>query len=218
MLRDVLRLHRAEGAQPHMEGDIAQLDPHLLDLPEQFRGEVQAGGGGGGGAVDLGVDGLIPLIVLKLLLDVGRQRHLAQLLQYLQEDPLVVEAHQTVPAGCLRLHRGGEASLAEGHLGPRLQLPARADQALPESVPLVGQQQHLTGASPGEPVADQPGWQDPGVVQHQAVPRPQQLGQLIKVPVGDLPGALVQGQQSGGVPALQRGLSDQLLRKVKIKI
>ena len=72
MFRDVLRLHRAEGAQPHMEGDIAQLDPHLLDLPEQFRGEVQAGGGGGGGAVDLGVDGLIPLIVLKLLLDVGR--------------------------------------------------------------------------------------------------------------------------------------------------
>ena len=88
---------------------------------------MEAGGGGGGGAVDLGVDSLIPLAVLELLLDVGGEGHLAQLLQHLQEDTLIVEADQPVAPGHLCLHGGGEAApVPEDHLGPWLQLPPRA--------------------------------------------------------------------------------------------
>ena len=180
---------------------------------------MEAGGGGGGGAVDFGVDRLIPLAVLELLLDVGGQGHLAQLLQHLQEDALIVEAHQPVAPGHLRLHRGGEAApVPKDHLGPGLQLPPRAHQALPQAVPLVGEEEDLTGPAPGQPVADEPGGEHPGVVQHQAVPRPEELGQVIEVVVGDGPGLLVQGQQPGGVPPLQRVLGDEFLREVKIKI
>ena len=71
MVGDLLLLHRAEGPQPHMERHIAQPDPHLLHLAQQLRREVQAGGGSGGGPQHFGVDGLIPLVVLELRLDIG---------------------------------------------------------------------------------------------------------------------------------------------------
>ena len=180
---------------------------------------MEAGGGGGGGAVDFGVDGLIALAVLELLLDVGGQGHLAQLLQHLQKNALIVEAHQPVATGRLRLHRGGEAApVPKDHLGPGLQLPPRAYQTLPQAVPLVGEEEDLTGPAPGQPVADEPGGEHPGVVQHQAVSRTEELGQVVKVVVGDGPGLLVQGQQPGGVPPLQGVLGDEFLREVKIKI
>ena len=130
-----------------------------------------------------------------------------------------MEAHQPVAPGHLRLHRGGEAAaVPEDHLGPGLQLPARTHQALPHPVPLVGEEEHLAHPAPGEAVADEPGGQHPGVVQHQAVPRAEELGQVIEVVVGDGPGDLVQSHQPGGVPPLQRGLGDELLREFKVKI
>ena len=67
-------------------------------------------------------------------------------------------------------------------------------------------------------MADKAGGQHPGVVQHQAVPRTEKLGQLIKVVVFGLAGVLVQGQQPGGIPPLQRGLGDEFLGQVKVKI
>ena len=67
-------------------------------------------------------------------------------------------------------------------------------------------------------MSQQPGGQHPGVVEHQAVPRPQQLGEIEEVHMGGLAALPVQDQQPGGVPPLQRGLSNQLLRQIKIKI
>ena len=63
------------------------------------------------------------------------------------------------------------------------------------AVPLVGEEEHLTGSAPGQPVADEPGREHPGVVQHQAVPRPEELRQVVEVVVGDGPGVLVQCHQ-----------------------
>lgn len=37
----VVHLHRPEGAQPHVEGHVGQLDPHGLHLFQQLRREVQ---------------------------------------------------------------------------------------------------------------------------------------------------------------------------------
>lgn len=67
-------------------------------------------------------------------------------------------------------------------------------------------------------MAQQPGGQHPRVVEHQAVPRAQEGRKIKKMHVPGGSGLLVQHQQSGGVPPLQRGLSNQLLRQIKIKI
>ena len=128
-----------------------------------------------------------------------------------------MEADQALAVGLLRLDGGGELALPENHLSAGAQLLAGADQTLPKALPLVGEQQHLTHAA-GGPVADEAGGQHPGVVQHQTVPRAEELGQLIEVMVLGGPSVLVQGQQPGGVSTLQGGLGDELLGQVKVKI
>ena len=218
VVQDVLLLHRAEGAQAHMEGHIGQTHPHVLHLLQKLLGEVEAGGGGGGGAHLPGVDGLVPLRVVELGLDIGRQGHFAQLLQLLQKDALIVKADQPVAPLQHLSDLGGELALAEGYLGTGLHLAAGPHQALPGLVAPVDEQQHLHGTAAGLPVADEPGGQHPGVIEHQAVPRSQHGGQIVKMHVFGLAGLFVQHQQPGGVPLLQRGLSDELLRQVKVKI
>ena len=222
VVQDVLLLHRPEGAQAHMEGHIADGDAHGLHPVHQLPGEVEPGGGGGGGAVVLGVDGLVPPLVLELLFDVGGQGHPPQPLQNLQEDALVGEADQAVAALHLPNDLAHQLPVPEGDPGAGPQLLPRADQTLPHVVPPVNEQQHLRRPA-GRPVAveaaaQEPGGQHPAVVHDEAVPGPQQVGQLVEVPVGPGPRHLVQRQQAGGVPPLQRRLGDKLLGQIKIKV
>ena len=77
---------------------------------------------------------------------------------------------------------------------------------------------NTSARSAGVPVADEAGGEHPGVVQHQAVPGAEEPGQVVEVVVADGAGGLIQGQQPGAVPLLQRGLGDQLRRQVVIKI
>ena len=117
----------------------------------------------------------------------------------------------------LLLHGGGELAIPEYHLSPRLQLPPRTDQTLPQVAALIDKEKYFTGPS-GRPVADEPGGEHPGVVEHQAVPRPEEAGQVVKMVVADGPTLPVQSEQAGGVPPLQRSLGDELLGELKIKI
>jgi len=159
---------------------------------------VESGGGCRGGADLAGVDSLVPLGVAQLRLDVGRQGHLAQPLQGLQEDPLILEADQPVAPLAYLHHLGLEGAVPEGQPRPRLQLAAGAHQALPHLVPPVDEQQHLHRAAGGLPMAQQPGGQHPRVVEHQAVPRAQEGRQIKKMHVPGGSGLLVQHQQPGG--------------------
>ena len=201
-----------------MEGHIGQVHPHVLDLLEELFGKVEPGRGGGGGAHLPGVDGLVPLRVLELRLDIGGQRHPAQALQQLQENAVVVEADQAVASLADLQDLGGEKPVSEGEPGPLSKLLSRPDQALPDLIAPVYQQQDLYRAAAGLPVAQQPGGQHPGIVEHQTVAGPQQGGQVIKVQVPGGPGLLVQHHEPGAVPPVQRGLGDELLGEVIVKI
>ena len=83
VVRNLLRLDRAEGAQPHMECNVANLYTHFPHLLQQLGGEMEPCGGCGGGAHHLGIYRLIPLLILELRLDVRRKGHTAQPLQNL---------------------------------------------------------------------------------------------------------------------------------------
>ena len=129
-----------------------------------------------------------------------------------------MEADQALAVVQFLFDGGGELlPVAEDHLGARFQFTSRTHQALPALVPLVYQQQHLAHTAGGT-VADESCWNNPGVVEHQTVPRAEELGQLIEMMVLHCPGVLVQGEKPGGVPPLQRGLGDELLGQVKVKI
>ena len=45
MVGDLVLLHRSEGAQTNVQGDLGNADPHGADGVHQLRGKVQPGGG-----------------------------------------------------------------------------------------------------------------------------------------------------------------------------
>lgn len=66
---------------------------------------------------------------------------------------------------------------------PSFVFRARLCQALPKAVAFILQQQNLDCAAGGLPVPQQPGWQDAGIVDDQAVARGEIITKVCKVPV-----------------------------------
>ena len=179
---------------------------------------MQSGGRRGGGAYRTGIHGLIPFRVGQLGLDIGRQGHFPQALQSFQKNPLILEPHQPVAVLTDLQHLGGKGPVSEGQPCARLQPPSGADQTFPDLFSPVDEQQYLSRAAAGLPATDEPGGEHAGVVEHQAVPWPQEAGQIVKVRMAAGPGLLVQHQKPGGVPALQRRLGNELLGELEIKV
>ena len=218
VLLDLVLLDRSERAEPDVQRHIADADALGSDPLQKLRREVQTRRGSRRRAVDLGVDSLVALLVLQLLLDVGRQRHLAEPLEHLKENSLVVEAYQAVAVrqdlGDLRR----QLAVAEAHPRTLAQVLARTHKALPHLIALVLQKQHLAGSAAGQTASQQSRRQNAGVIQDQAVPRPQKIRQLIKVVVRPLPRRLIETQQARLVALFQRRLRNQLRREVVVKI
>ena len=63
----------------------------------------------------------------------------------------------------------------------------------------------------GEPVTQQPGRENTGVIEDQTVAGPQIVRQIVEVAMFPCTGILVQHQQAGGIPSGNGGLGDKLL-------
>ena len=72
-------LHRSEGSQADVQGNSAYVYAHGFKLVKLFISEVQTGCRCCGRAYFVGIDRLIPLLVLQFFRDVRRQRHLTYL-------------------------------------------------------------------------------------------------------------------------------------------
>ena len=179
---------------------------------------MKSSGGGGGAAVDLGVDGLVALPVLQLLLDVGGQGHFSQSVQHLQKNALVLEMHQPVAAGQLFGDLGGELPISEGDTGAGAQFLTGPHQTFPRVLTPVNEQQDLTGSAAGEPMTQQSGRENTGVIEDQTVAGPQIVRQIVEVAMFPCTGILIQHQQAGGIPPGNGGLGNKLLGEFKIKI
>ena len=97
MVGDLLFLDRTEGPQSYVERYIGQIYAHGLYLLQQFPCKVKSCGRGCSRTHLFGIDSLIPLGITEFFLDIGRQGHLAESLQDLQKDPVIIKADQTVP-------------------------------------------------------------------------------------------------------------------------
>ena len=218
MLGDFVLLHRTEGAKAHVQRHIANANAHGLHLFQQLLRKMQARRGCGGAAHHLGIHRLVALAILQFLLDIRRQGHFAQPIQHLKEDALIVEPHQPVAAGQFLRNLGSQLAVAKGELRAFAHFLAGPHQTFPRLVAPVDQQQHLARAAARQTLAQQPCRKHAGIIEDQAVPRPQKIRQLIKMMVLDFPGNLIKQQQSRPVPSLKWGLGDQLLRQIKIEV
>ena len=217
VLLHVLHLHRAEGAQTHVQQHRHDVHALCPDALHQLRREVQARRGCGGAALLLRVHRLVALPIRKLLVNVGRQRHLAQLVQRGLHRALAGEVHDA-PAVLLHLRDGRhQPSAAEEHLRTRAQLLARAHDGLPPLGRKLLEQQDLTCPAAGT-LADQPRGNHPRFIDHQRVARVQIVDDVVKMPVLDAVVTPVQHHQTAVIPRLHRGLRNALLRQIIHKI
>ena len=218
VLGDLVLLDRTEGAKANMQRYRRDVDPLCADLVQQFVGEVQSRGRCCGRTQLVGIDGLVALVVLKLRGDVGRQWHVADLLEHrVDAFPLVGKADQAIAA----LHRlqylAGHQPVAKGELDPRLCLFAGFDQRFPNVLPLLFQQQHLDVTAGVGLDAVQARRDNAGIVDHQQVAWIQIVDDVIKMMVAARAALAVHHQQTRVVPRLHRRLRDLLLGQIKPK-
>ena len=153
---------------------------------------MQPGSGGGGGADLAGIDCLVAFLVLKLLLNIRRQRHLADLVKNSVEIPLIREFDQTVSILYDFQYFGSHESVAKGKAISGLGTFAGAGQYLPNVVPFRGKKQKFHPCPRSLFDAVYSGGKNAGIVQNQTVVWVQIIDDVIKMPVLNLTAFLVQ--------------------------
>ena len=140
---DLVLLDGAECAQTHMERDECGIYAVLTQLTELLISKMQSCGWCGCRACLMGIHRLITLLVRQLLRDIGREGHLAYLVEYLIEIAVILEMGDAVAVldyiGYLR------AQLAAAEYEPcaGLRLLARTAEYLPCIESRLPEQQEL---------------------------------------------------------------------------
>lgn len=73
VLGHILHLYGAESSKTHMKSDMSDIDALGPDLLQKLRREMKACCGSSRGAVMLCINGLVTVLVLQLMGDIGRQ-------------------------------------------------------------------------------------------------------------------------------------------------
>ena len=80
-----------------MEGNVSNLHALLLYLFKKFLRPMESRSRCRGRAFLFRIDGIVPGLILKLLCDIGRKRHLSELIQNFFKNSLKVEFNNTIP-------------------------------------------------------------------------------------------------------------------------
>ena len=179
--------------------DLYALGPDLL---QQLRGEVEPRREARR-APPGAILGLIPPRSGSSSLDVA-QGHLAQPLQRLQKDALVVEADQAAALLQLLHDLGGQLPVAEGQSGALAELPARADREHSRTLsPLSFSSSTSQMPPPGSRCPTRRAGSTRELFKIRQSPG-------VEMVVSRGAAHPIQGHQAGGVPLLNGGLGDQL--------
>ena len=143
VLLDLLGLDRSECSEADMERDKARFHAHILYLFKQLLCKMQTSSRRGCASKLARINGLIALRVLKLFFYIGRQRHFAELFEFLDKYALKVEFDDPVSAFGNIHHRCRELAVTECKLGSGLSLSSRTAEAFPASVAKIAQQHKL---------------------------------------------------------------------------
>ena len=172
VIRDLILLHRAEGAQTHMQGHFSNVHALGTDGIHQLRREMQAGRRGCSTAKLLCVDSLILALILQLLCDVGRQRHFAKFVQlFIKCLSVIIKCNVLVAIFHGLIHHSSQGAIAKAHFGAGLHPLAGLCQTFPLVTFDLTQQKQLTHSTGGLLDAHDAGRQDLGIVYHQQVAR-----------------------------------------------
>ena len=219
MRGQVVLLHGAEGPDADVQQHAGDVHAAILDAREQLVGEVQAGRRRGGAAGVFRIDGLVAVVVLEPLGDVRRQRHHPDLVELFHKIAFILEPNQPDAALQNAGHLSGHAARV-GEDGAGAGLFAGTGQTLPKLALARGaaQQNRLHLARMPAACPENARGDDLGVVEHKAVARPQQAGDVAEEHMPDPTGRAVNRHQAAHIPPLGRRLRDEPLGQlVKIR-
>ena len=134
MLFHIIYLYRTEGSQTYMKGHVGNVNPFFLYFFQKLLCEMQTCSRCCGRAFVFGIYGLITVLVFQFMGDIRRQRHLAQLIQDLLKDSLIVELDQSVTFIYHIQDLALQNPISESDLCSRAGLFARLDQTLPDII------------------------------------------------------------------------------------
>ncbi len=169
-----------------------------------------------------GEDRLVELGVGDRLGDVGRQRHLPDAVNDVEEAPLPrAERELDEPAAALvdlLDHQAGHGAVREHDVRAGLEPATRLDQALPRVLVALAQQEHLDRAAGLVLEAEKPRGKHSRVVDDQHVAFAQVLRQVREGAMVDLSARALEHQQAAGVARLGRLLGDEPGGKVVVEV
>ncbi len=205
VLLHIVGFDRPEGPETHMQRHVRDMDAHRLDFPEQFLRKMQPRRRRRRRSFIFRVDRVVARPVLKLVVDVGRQRHLPERVQHLLENALIVKLHQPVPLIDDIDDLADERSLlrrpvraAEEDPGADPAFFARLHQRLPGIRALPGQEQDLHLSEAPLANAEKARRDHLGVVDHQGVAGLKVRGDVFEAVMPHLAGFAAQVQQPRG--------------------
>ena len=217
VVEDVLLLDRAERPEPDVQRDVGGVNALVRELAEHVLREVQTRRRSGCGAGLAAVYRVVAVLVLELLGDVGRKRHLTYPVEDIEEIPLECESDKAVALVHDVEYLRGEP-LREIHDSAWLQALSGVHQRFPlgEAQPLQQQEFHVRPRAAFRAVDTRREYL--AVVHHQQVAGVQVVRDVVEVAVSYLAGGAVNCHQAGAVPGLHRSLCDELLRELVVEI
>lgn len=96
VILDILRLDGSECSETDMEGDESDADTLFAQGVKEFGSKMQPCCRCGGAAALAGIDSLVSVVVFELFGDVVRQRHLAYLIEQLEEHAVICKLCKAV--------------------------------------------------------------------------------------------------------------------------
>ena len=187
VLRQVFGAHRQEGARTHMQRQVCAFDAARSQRRQQRLIKVQAGRGGGHRARLAGEHGLIARLVglIRLVLDVGRQRQFTQPLQHPGCRCIEADAQHHAARLARRDDRGALRGVFRPEIQPAVRLGWMAGTHHRQHLVLaVDALDHHLDAPAAFLAPGQPRMDDPRVVEHQQAAGRDEFRQIGQQPVG----------------------------------
>ena len=221
MLLDLVHLYGAEGAKTNVEGNLAVSDALGFYLFDQLIGEMQTRGGSSGRALLLGIDGLIIVLVFKLLCNVGRQGHISYRVKHLIDALIfffiVLKGDDTVSI-VQNLGYGGSQNSREIKACSDASALTRADEGFPASVLSCAQKQKLNGGAGLKGGAKKSCRNNLRGVNNKHILGAQVIYNISENLVADLTALSINGHKTAHIALFARELGNKLLGQIIIKI
>ena len=195
MLQNIVSLYWAECPKTHMQRYIGKPYALLFYLFQQLSRKMKTCCRCRSRTIILRINRLIAVLILQLVCDIRRQRHLSKLIQHLFKDPVIVKLHQTVSFFHDLKNLCLQKTVPKDNSCPRLHFLTRLYQSFPDVIFMSFQKKHLYRCPGIFLYTKQSCRKHLGIIQDKTVTRMKIICDIVKDLVLPFPGLFIHHQK-----------------------